>query len=312
VTTFLLETPDGLLLLVYRWLPEKPVKAVVRIAHEWAEHAGRYARVADALCREGYAVYANDHRGHGRTARTPAEIGFFSERDGWTRCVGDLWQLHQHIAASHPRTPIVAFGHSMGSFMTQHFISEHGDSLAGAVLSGSNGAPPRTARVGLWLAALERLRVGPRGKSPLLKALVFGAFNKPFKPARTPFAWLSRDPLEVDRYIADPLCGGFEPTVQLYIDILGALTDLTTPARLARIPKQLPVYIFGGSREPVARNIGQLLEAYCAAGLTAVTHKFYPDGRHESLNELNRDEVTQGLSVVAPVRPPQLLAVPPR
>src|SRR6266446_10815052 len=81
-----------------------------------------------------------------------------------------------------------------GVVMTQHFISEHGDSLAGAVLSGSNGAPPRTARVGLWLAALERLRVGPRGKSPLLKALVFGAFNKPFKPARTPFAWLSRDP----------------------------------------------------------------------------------------------------------------------
>ncbi len=135
VTTFTLETPDAISLFVYRWLPEKPVKAVVQIAHGWAEHAGRYARVADALCREGYAAYANDHRGHEHTAKTPAEIGFFSEREGWAQCVGDLWQVHQHIAASRPGTPIVAFGHSMGSFMTQQFISEHGDSLAGAVLS---------------------------------------------------------------------------------------------------------------------------------------------------------------------------------
>jgi alpha-beta hydrolase superfamily lysophospholipase len=183
----------------------------------------------------------------------------------------------------------------MGSFMTQQFISERGDSLAGAALSGSNGAPPGIARVGLWLAHLERLRVGPRGKSPLMKALVFGAFNKAFEPARTPFDWLSRDSAEVDRYIADPLCGGFESTVQLYIDILGALPDLTKPSRLARIPKKLPIYIFGGTRDPVGSNIGQLLEAYRAAGLEDVRHEFYPLGRHESLNEINRDEVTREL-----------------
>jgi alpha-beta hydrolase superfamily lysophospholipase len=107
----------------------------------------------------------------------------------------------------------VAFGHSMGSFMTQQFISEHGESLAGAVLSGTNDTPPGQARLALGLARLERVRVGPRGKSRLLNALVFGAFNKPFEPARTPFDWLSRDRAEVDRYIADPLCGGFESRV---------------------------------------------------------------------------------------------------
>jgi alpha-beta hydrolase superfamily lysophospholipase len=112
------------------------------------------------------------------------------------------------------------FGHSMGSFMTQQFNSEHGDVLAGAVLSGSNGVPPASARGGLLLARFERLRPGQRGNSPLMKRLVFGAFNKPFEPARTPFDWLSRDPDEVDRYIADPLCGGFESTVQLYIEHL--------------------------------------------------------------------------------------------
>jgi alpha-beta hydrolase superfamily lysophospholipase len=128
-----------------------------------------------------------------------------------------------------------------------------------------------------------------------MKALVFGAFNKAFEPARTPFDWLSRDPAEVDRYIADPLCGGFESTVQLYIDILGALPDVAGPSRQARIPKTLPVYIFSGSRDPVGSNIRQLLEAYRAAGLEDVRHEFYPQGRHESLNEINRDEVTRDL-----------------
>ena len=104
-TTFGFERPDGVVLFVYRWLPNESAKAVVQIAHGWGEHAGRYARVAEALCREGYAVYANDHRGHGRTAKTPAELGFFAERDGWNRCVRDLWKLHEHIAASHRGAP---------------------------------------------------------------------------------------------------------------------------------------------------------------------------------------------------------------
>lgn len=121
-TTFPLGSPDGVSLFVHCWLPEKSLKAVVQVAHGWGEHAGRYARVSKALCREGYAVYGNEHRGHGRTARAPAEPGFFAESGGRIKCVDDLWRLHQRIATAHPAAPIVAFGHSMGSFMMQQFI----------------------------------------------------------------------------------------------------------------------------------------------------------------------------------------------
>ena len=206
-STFTLATPDGMSLFVYRWLPDGPPKAVVQIAHGLAEHAARYARVAEALTRAGYAVYADDHRGHGRTARTPDELGLFAERDGWKKCIDDLWLINRRIAADHPGLPIVLLGHSLGSFMAQYFISEHGDALVAAVLSASNGKPPPIAPIGLLLARLERLRLGQRGHSPVMQALFFGAFNKPFKPARTPFDWLSRDTAEVDKYIADPLCG---------------------------------------------------------------------------------------------------------
>jgi len=293
-STFTLATADGVSLFVYRWLPDGPPKAVVQIAHGLAEHAARYARVAEALTRAGYAVYADDHRGHGRTAQTPDDLGFFAERDGWQKCIDDLWLINRRIAADHPGVAIVLLGHSLGSFMVQYFISEHGDALAAAVLSASNGKPPPIAPIGLLLARLERLRLGQRGHSPVMQALFFGAFNKPFKPARTPFDWLSRDTAEVDKYIADPLCG-FESTVQLYIDLLEGLRETANPSRQTRIPKDLPIYIFNGSRDPVSDNIGQLIEAYRAGGIRLVVHKVYPDARHETLNETNRDAVTRDL-----------------
>jgi alpha-beta hydrolase superfamily lysophospholipase len=311
-STFKLNARDGVALFIYRWLPEQAPKAIVQIAHGWAEHAARYARVAEALCREGYAVYADDHRGHGRTAIMPADLGFFAESDGWNKCVDDLWQLSQRIRADHPQTPVVIFGHSLGSFMVQQFICDHGDAVVAAVLSGSNGKPPATAPLGLLVARLERLRVGAHGKSPPLQRLFFGAFNKPFSPARTSFDWLSRDPAEVDKYIADPLCG-FDSHVQLFIDILRALPALSRSSRQACIPKSLPIYIFRGSADPVGANIDQLLAAYRAAGLRNVTYRLYPDGRHEMLNEVNRDEVTRDLivwldGVIANVQNPALAA----
>ena len=293
-STFMLEAPDGVSLFVYRWLPDGPAKAVVQIAHGLAEHAGRYARLAEALCAAGYAVYADDHRGHGRTAGTPADLGVLAERDGWNTCVDDLWRLTLRIGADHPGLPIVLLGHSMGSFMAQQLITEHGEVLAAAVLSGTNGKPPPIAPIGLLLAHIERLRAGPRGRSPVMRALFFGAFNKPFRPARTEFDWLSRDETEVDKYVADPLCG-FEATTGLYIDMLRGLAEIAKPARQARIPKSLPIYIFHGSRDPVAVNVGQLLDAYRSAGLRNVTYKVYVDGRHECLNDINRDEVTRDL-----------------
>jgi alpha-beta hydrolase superfamily lysophospholipase len=290
---FTLKTPDGVSLAVHRFGPDQP-KAVVQIAHGLAEHAGRYASAAEVLSRAHYVVYANDHRGHGHSVKTLDDLGFFAERDGWNRCVDDLWQLNRRIAADHPGVPIVLFGHSLGSFMVQQFIAAHGGTLAGAVLSGSNGKPAPILPLGILLARIERLRVGARGRSSLIHALMFGGFNKRFKPARTAFDWLSRDAAEVDKYVADPLCG-FQSSVQLYLDVLGALRKLAEPSLQACIPKKLPIYICNGSCDPVSQNIKQLVAAYCAANLENVTHRVYLEGRHESLNEINREEVLRDL-----------------
>ena len=103
------------------------------------------------------------------------------------------------------------------------------------------------------IGRFERLRLGRRGRSTLMHTLSFAAFNKPFEPSRTPCDWLSRDAAEVDKYIADPLCG-FPASVQLWIDLLDALADATSAPRQASIPKRLPVYVIAGSRDPVGGN----------------------------------------------------------
>ena len=292
-----LTAADGVNVFVYRWLPPGPCKGVVQIAHGLAEHAGRYARLAQALNRAGYAVYANDHRGHGQTCQSKDQLGVLAQRNGWRLAMDDLWALNRRIAAEQPDKPIFLLGHSMGATMAQQFIGEHGDSLAGVVLSAANGAPTAMAAVGRFILRVERLRLGPLGRSRLANSLTFAAFNRRFAPTRTDFDWLSRDEAEVDKYVADPLCG-FPATVQLWIELLDAWTVASRAAHCNRIPKALPIYVIAGSREPVSNNTKQLqpmLATFRAAGIQNVQHRFYPEARHELFNETNRDEVTRDL-----------------
>lgn len=288
-----LTVADGTRLRVRRLSPAHPPKAIVQIAHGLAEHSARYRRFAETLARHGFAVIAHDHRGHGETAASPADLGFFAERDGWAKVVADLGEVQAAARAIWPGLPVLLFAHSMGSFIAQDFIAENGNSLAGVVLCGSNGtAPPLIGRL---FARVERLRLGPRGRSRILHAQAFGAFNKAIPNPRTPFDWLSRDPAEVAAYADDPLCG-FVATTQLWIDLLDALSRLATDSHKARVPKDLPILSIAGSADPVSaggRGLTPLIEGYRRAGLTHVDHRLYEDARHELLNETERERITE-------------------
>lgn len=292
---FIISAEDGARIFVHCWLPAAP-KAAVQIVHGLAEHAGRYRRLAEALNAAGYAVYAGDLRGHGRTATDPGELGLLAERGGWRKCLDDLWRVNRRMAQDHPGVPVFLAGHSMGSTLAMQFISEHGEAIAGAALSGASGKPTALASAGRLITRLERLRLGRRGRSKLVQSLSFDAFNKRFEPARTRFDWLSRDPAEVDKYVADPLCG-FPASVQLWIDLLDGWTRAASAESYRRIPKNLPIYFISGTHDPVSAGtlmLELLLKEWRAAGLN-VEHRFYPEARHELFNETNREEVTRGL-----------------
>ncbi|UVE18888.1 alpha/beta hydrolase [Pseudomonas sp. LS44] len=310
-----LTASDAAPLFVNRWRGEQPPKAVLMLAHGMAEHSGRYARLAEHLVQAGYALYAHDQRGHGKTAQRGV-LGLYAEHGGWQRVVNDLVNLNQHIRQQHPDTPIFLIGHSMGSYIGQAYLIQHSADVQGAILSGSNYQPVGLYKLAANIARFERWRQGPTGRSALLEFLSFGSFNKAFKPNRTPFDWLSRDPVEVDKYVSDPLCG-FRCTNQLWIDLLEGLQQITPSTNLGQIAHDLPVLVVGGERDPVSQGqrLNDLAAALQAGGLRHVELKVYADARHELLNETNRDEVTaffidwlERTLAETPVAPAQALA----
>lgn len=294
-TTFTVTATDGTPLHVFRWSPDAGAvpKAVVQIAHGMAEHSARYARFAEVLTAAGYAVYANDHRGHGQTAGDLKRAGFFAEHDGWSTVVEDMYAVTRTIREEQPGLPIFLFGHSMGSMLSRTYAIRHGAELDGLILSGTGGDPGMLGKVGQVVALVEAKVRGKGTASPLLDKLSFGNFNKPFEPARTPFEWLSRDPAEVDAYIADPWCG-FVCTAGMFQDLLSGIALINADSQVARIPQGLPIYLFSGAEDPVGdktKGVQQVVDQFRRLGIKDVFVRFYLGARHEVLNETNRDEV---------------------
>ncbi len=249
------------------------MRGVVQIAHGMGEHIGRYVGTIDVLVSAGLTVYGKDHRGHGRTAPSAAHFGDFGE-GGFDLLVEDMVRLSRIAREQHPGLPFILIGHSMGSFAAQQYVLDHSREIDGLVLSGS-GALDSLAR--------------PANSAPT------GAnfLNAPFEPARTPFDRLSRDPAVPDAFIDDPLCFAELQPASL-ASFLGARSRLSDPLTLRTIRPDLPIYLFSGSDDPVGQQLAGVrisTERYHRAGIDNVTDDFYPGGRHEMLNEINREDV---------------------
>ncbi|NHN31328.1 alpha/beta hydrolase [Paenibacillus agricola] len=296
--TFTFLDADQLDIFVYHWrsMQQQKPRAIIQIAHGMGEHAGRYERLAKVLIRAGYEVYANDHRGHGLTAGAPEQVGKTGS-DAFNKMTDTMAQLTDQIAASHPGIPIYLLGHSMGSFLTQQYMYKYSSKVEGVILSGTNGKQSPMLRVGILIASMLVSWRGIDHRSPLLMLLTFGSYNKAFKPTRTVSDWISRDEAEVDLYIADPYCGGIF-TAGFFRDFFRGLLDIHRPQHMDQISKKQPVLIFGGDRDPVGqmgKGVRQLLGMYNRLGLEHVDFKLYPGGRHEMLNETNREQVTSDM-----------------
>ncbi len=292
-----LNLPDGSRHGLHVWLPEAAPVAAVQIVHGMAEHGGRYARLAAALTAQGYAVYAQDLPGHGQTAGRIEALGHVLGADSWNTLLSAVHGVRAHIEQQHRGLPLFLLGHSMGSFLAQQHLVEHGAGLAGALLSATSGSLGALRTVGLALNRAQMRVFGPDYRSALTEALTFKAFNKAFKPNRTASDWLSRDTAEVDAYVRDPYCG-FRCSAALWAGLLQAGGKLLDSERLARIPSRLPVLLIAGSEDPVCdggRGTHLLADHYRKAGLGDVTTLVYEGARHELLNETCREAVTADL-----------------
>jgi len=265
-TRFSYRGADGVGLAGFRWSGHGAPRAVLQLAHGAGEHCGRYRERLAPIVEDGFTIYAADHRGHGRTSGM-SHLGDFGP-GGADACLSDMTLLAQRARAENPGLPLIMMGHSMGAIFTQAWLPEHSDLVDAVVLSGTTGSGPRFE----------------------------GEWNSAFPRARTDYDWLSRDTAEVDRYVADPFCGirFVEASNASFLALVARALHASDPST---IRPGLPVYVLVGEDDPINNRLAgvrPLIEGYRAAGLD-VTFKSYPGGRHEMLNEINRDEVISDL-----------------
>ncbi|MBB4956015.1 alpha-beta hydrolase superfamily lysophospholipase [Agrobacterium vitis] len=295
-STLYVETDDGAR-IAYHFLPASPPSSgpafgIVLICHGLAEHARRYEGFAKALSAAGFHVYAHDHRGHGETMAPNAQLGRFAPQNGLDKVIADVKTMRDFAAGAHPALPVLLFGHSMGGLIALRAATEYPSSFKALAVWNSNFNAGFAGYVARAVLKIERALKGSDVPSLIMARSTFDAWGKSIPGHRTSFDWLSRDPSEVDTYIADPLCG-FPASVSLWLDILELTLNTTTPARLSRLANALPVHLVGGGQDPAtdkAKAMQWLAQRLRQNGLTTVTLQIYPQMRHETLNEIGREQ----------------------
>ena len=283
-------------LYAMEWLPEGRPRAVLQIAHGVAEHIARYDGFARFLNEQGVAVVGHDHLGHGRSVTVGGTPVYFGDGNTWFNVVDDVYALHLRVKGEFPDTPLFLMGHSMGSFVARSYLIRYPGTVRAAILMGTGWQPELMLTGGLTIAGWIARRRGADATSPLVTKLAFGSYNKAFSPNRTEVDWLSADTDNVDRYLADPLCGQ-EATVGLFREMLRGIRFNQRAENLLKMDRDMPVLFISGERDPVGgmmKGVERSCTAFEHAGVKDVTLRSYPGLRHEILNETAQQQTVYG------------------
>ncbi len=294
-TTFRFPSCDGQhQIFARRWEPgEGTPRGVIQIVHGISEYIDRYAGAARFLSEHGFVVVGSDHLGHGRTATGAEEYGFFCQRNGWHTVSGDVRRLRTLMGQQYPDLPYFILGHSMGSFLARTYLIDWPGTVTGAIISGTGQEAPAMVGAGWHLSNIICKLSGARTHSKMIEQIAFGAYNKQYAPARTRADWISRDEEVVDAYIADPLCS-FMPSAGMFRDMMEGLRYIAKKSNLSKMDPTTPILFISGDKDPVGQNgktVRKVVDFFHNAGCEDTVVHLYPGGRHEMLNEINREEV---------------------
>lgn len=282
----------------YLCLPDEPIKpiAILQLSHGMCEYFERYEWFCEFLCNNGVIVCGNDHLGHGNSAKTPDDLGYFAKKDGWKFLAEDVFTLTELVKKQYPDLPVFLLGHSMGSFIARAYLNAHGGELAGAIICGTAGKNPMSG-IGKMVTKLISAFKGDRYRSAFAKNLADKGRLDRCSEKRTQNDWLTKDTAIVDKYCTDPLCN-YTFTVSAYYDLIKILDFINSPKGVANVPKDLPIFLISGTDDPVGeygKGPAQTLSLLESAGCTRVSIKLYDGDRHELLNELDRTRVARDI-----------------
>lgn len=284
---------DGKELACFLWDEVENPKGVIQILHGMTSHMKRYKELGEALNAYGYIAYGDDHRPHGDTAGLD-NLGK-AGKNNFAENVRDEIEITEMLKARF-NLPVQIFSHSYGSFLAQSYITQRGELLDGLILSGSAHMGGLRLEFGKALTALQRFRYNMDEPNYMLFNMTFNANNKPFLSENLQNAWLNRDKEKVALYNGDPYCN-FIMTHGFYYSMMHGLSRAYTKDAMAKIPKDLPIFIISGSKDPLGgmgKKVNKLYGAYSALGLNA-RMKLYQNARHELTSDLEKDTVIRDM-----------------
>ncbi len=302
-TQFTFPSKDGKTILhAVRWSPDDgKYTAVLQITHGMVEYVERYADFAKYLTERGFLVVGHDHLGHGYSVSGAAEYGFFAEKNPSDVLVADMHQLRKHVQKENGNLPYFMLGHSMGSFMLRKYLALHGEGLAGAIIMGTGYTNPAKNAFGLAVVNAMRAVLGSHHRSPMVQKMIYGRSYRGFDTTgeRPEQSWLSRDVEMVKKYYAEPRCT-FTFTLNGFKGLFEAVQFACKKENIDKIPKKLPILLTSGGSDPVGdlgKGVEKVHQLYRQTGIEDLDCIIYKGGRHEILNEVNREQIYSDLFV---------------
>lgn len=282
---------DELMLDVLTVVPDGEIKGIVQISHGMAEHKERYIPFMEFLAKNGYVTVIHDHRGHGKSVKSKADLGYFYEENA-EYVVEDLHQITTFIKNKYPNQKVILLGHSMGSMIVRKYIKKYDKDIDKLIVCGS---PSKNPLVDLALLLVRILRAfkGEHYRSNLMQKLAFGKYGKKFQQSKSENVWICSDNKVVNNYDDDELCG-FTFTLNGFSNLFHVMKDIYSKKDWALSHKNLPILFIAGADDQVIINEKKWLESQeflKNLGYENIEKILYPNMRHEILNEINKDVV---------------------
>ncbi len=285
-----------------KWLPDSgEYNAVLQITHGMVEFIERYREFAEYLTSQGYLVVGHDHLGHGDSVLSQKNWGYFAPEHPSDVLVADMHQLRTITQAENRGKPYFMLGHSMGSYMLRKYLSLHGTNLTGAIIMGTGSVPDNITKLGMRLAKIMARFRGWNHRSSFVQKMSYSKPYRKFDLTGTDIknSWLTKDEDIVKFYYGEPKCS-YVFTLNGYLGLFEAVLFDNQPENIARIPKELPLYLVSGADDPVGdlgEGVKRVYGQFQKAGIGDVSMKLYENDRHEILNETDREKVYQDILV---------------
>ena len=276
------------------WAPENTdIRGVFQIIHGMQEYTDRYDAFATFLAEQGFLVVGADHLGHGKTAATEKDLGYFGDGDIPTILVRDAHRLKKIIQEQNPGKPYFIMGHSMGSFVLRKYLAMYKKGIDGAIILSTGMMPAFITRTGIIMCNFLKIFQGDRHRSRIMDFISFGSYLKRIPDATTASDWLSDNKDAVRAYREDPFCmymftlNGFRNLYKL-VNFTGKSKNFT------KVSKDLPILVIAGTEDPVGhygKDPVKVYELFTKLGIKDVQLKLYDGMRHELLSSLNSKDV---------------------